>query len=167
MQSPRPKKNKSERADPPRSRLLWQVKANAHREFVQDLVSLGLDSGLIEKHLHTAELCDRIAADKKLGRPKDEPIANQLLVQSKLWKNLATERQQTEKLSTQDRDLQIFSAMQKRIADSGCTSEEAAEWLKGQKTQLTLKTTSSGKPKEITSDTLRRIYFRVSKTQKN
>lgn len=60
-------------------KTVWEAKASAHLEFVQDLIKAGLDGGLIDKHMHLAEDCARIAADTRKGRPSDTPPLNALI----------------------------------------------------------------------------------------
>ena len=60
-------------------KIVWQAKASAHLEFVQDLIKAGLDGGLINKHASIAEDCARIAADTRKGRPSDTPPLNALI----------------------------------------------------------------------------------------
>lgn len=55
-------------------KTVWEAKASAHLQFVQDLTNAGLDGGLIDKHMHLAEHYARIAADTKKGRPSSRPL---------------------------------------------------------------------------------------------
>lgn len=79
----RSKKN----GEPAIPKIVWEAKAGAHLQFVEDLTNAGLDGGLIDKHMHLADLCARIAADTKKGRPARRPLNALIAVRGKTKKS--------------------------------------------------------------------------------